>query len=303
MDDLLVVSSEQSGVEHVHKSLAALLKVKVTGKLEDGQLEFLGRLIRLDGNNIALGVKPEYVRSVFSAFGWTDKDLEKVKPTSTTPDIRALYDAEDPESPSKPLTPEAAGRFRSCLGKIGWLTQTRTDITYFHSMLSRGQAAPRAVHEDALRKFLRWLVGCPLLDQIFPSGDGTTLEEETATLVAFCDSNWGSESSTGRKSTSGGVIYIVAGSSWYCVKGYSRLQSVVALSSAEAELFAIAEAAKEVAGLGQLASHIWGELTKPLAIYTDSASARQIAGMEGFLRRMRHVDIRLCFIQEASRFK
>ena len=112
-------------------------------------------------------------------------------------------------------------------------------------MLSRGQAAPRAVHEDALRKFLRWLVGCPLLDQIFPSGDGATLEEEAATLVAFCDSNWGSESSTGRKSTSGGVIYIVAGSSWYCVKGYSRLQSVIALSSAEAELFAIAEAAKD----------------------------------------------------------
>ena len=214
------------------------------------------------------------------------------RPTSTIPDIRALYDVQDPESPSKPLTPEAAGRFRSCLGKIGWLTHTRTDITYFHSMLSRGQAAPRAVHEDALRKFLRWLVGCPLLDQIFPCGDGTTLEEETATLVAFCDSNWGSESSTGRKSTSGGVIYVVAGSSWYCVKGYSRLQSVVALSSAEAELFAIAEAAKEVAGLGQLASHIWGELTKPLAIYTDSASARQIAGMEGFLRRMRHVECR-----------
>ena len=127
------------------------------------------------------------------------------------------------------------------------------------------------------------------------------MEEEGATLVAFCDSNWGSESSTGRKSTSGGVIYVVAGSLWYCVKGYSRLQSVVALSSAEAELFAIAEAAKEIAGLGQLATHIWGPIVKPFAIYTDSASARQIAGMEGFLRRMRHVDIRLCFIQEASR--
>ena len=113
------------------------------------------------------------------------------------------------------------------------------------------------VHEDALRKFLRWLVGCPLLDQIFPAGSGETLEEEGATLVAFCDSNWGSESSVGRKSTSGGVSYVVAGSFWYCVKGYSRLQTVVALSSAEAELFAIAEAAKEIAGLGQLAfSHL-----------------------------------------------
>ena len=299
VDDLLIVSDSQEGVEFIHKSLSAVLKVKVTGRLhEDGQLEFLGRLIKLDGNNITLGVKPEYVRSVFSAFGWTEKDLAKIKPVATTPDIRALYDAEDPESPSPSLSAEAAGRFRSCLGKIGWLTQTRTDITYFHSMLSKGQAAPRMVHEDALRKFLRWFVGCPLLDQIFPAGNGETLEEEGAALVAFCDSNWGSESSTGRKSTSGGVIYIVAGSLWFCVKGYSRLQTVVALSSAEAELFAIAEAAKEIAGLGQLASHIWGELTKPLAIYTDSASARQIAGMEGFLRRMRHVDIRLCFIQD-----
>ena len=65
------------------------------------------------------------------------------------------------------------------------------------------------------------------------------------------------------KSTSGGVIYVVAGSSWYCVKGYSRLQSVVALSSAEAELFAIAEAAKEIAGLGQLAAHIWEIFPSP----------------------------------------
>ncbi|CAE7352937.1 unnamed protein product, partial [Symbiodinium sp. CCMP2592] len=39
------------------------------------------------------------------------------------------------------------------------------------------------------------------------------------------------------------------------------------------------KAAKEIAGLGQLAFHIWGEIAKPLAIYTDSASARQIAGM------------------------
>ena len=74
----------------------------MTGRLnEDGQLEFLGRLIKLDGSNIALGVKPEYVRSVFSAFGWTEKDLEKVKPSAATPDIRSIYDEEDPENPPK----------------------------------------------------------------------------------------------------------------------------------------------------------------------------------------------------------
>ena len=178
------------------------------------------------------------------------------------------------------------------------MCQTRTDITYFHSMLSRQQSAPRQVHEEALRKFLRWLLGQPMLDQVFLAGDGSCLENEGAAMVAYCDSNWASEKSAQRRSASGGVIYVVVGTLWYCVKRYSRLQTVVALSSAEAELYAIAEGAKEIAGSGQLISHIWGSLKKPFAIFTDSASARQIAGMEGFLRRMRHVDIRLCFIQD-----
>ena len=123
VNDLLITSTSQSGVEFIRKALS--LKVKVTGRpQEDGELEFFGRLIKLDGNNIAVGVKPEYVRSVFTAFGWTEKDLEKVKPSATTPDIRAIYDAEDLEQPTKALSAEAAGRYRSCLGKIGWLTQT-----------------------------------------------------------------------------------------------------------------------------------------------------------------------------------
>ena len=59
----------------------------------------------------------------------TEKDLEKVKPSATTPDIRSIYDEEDPENPSKPLTQEAAGRYRSCLGKIG-LADSDTDGCY-----------------------------------------------------------------------------------------------------------------------------------------------------------------------------
>eukprot|EP00439_Symbiodinium_sp_Y106_P027517 s7563_g3.t1 len=54
VDDLPIVSGSQEGVEFVYKSLSAVLKVKVTGRLHgDGQLEFLGRFIKLDGNNIA----------------------------------------------------------------------------------------------------------------------------------------------------------------------------------------------------------------------------------------------------------
>ena len=101
------------------------------------------------------------------------------------------------------------------------------------------------------------------MDQIIEVADGQTNEGEGATLVAYCDSNWASEKSVGRKCTSGGVAYAVVGDLWYCVKGYSRLESVVTLSSLEAELIAIAEAAKEVAGLAQLASHIGESFLEP----------------------------------------
>ena len=219
VDDLLTVSTTEKGFEYVHEALSSVLKVKVTGRLiEDGQMEFLGRLIRWDGRQIMLGAKPEYVKSVFTSFGW---DISTVKASLTTPDIRSMYDEESVEEPSKELSSEAASRFRSCLGKIGRLCQTRSDITYFHSMLSRGQSMPRQVHEDALRKFLRWLAAFPLLDQIFSLGDSNDEGENAeAHLVAYCDSNWGSEISVSRKSTSGGVIYIATAAQelWYCTQ-------------------------------------------------------------------------------------
>ena len=56
VDDLLSSLIAKRGFEFIHKSLSAVLKVKVTGRLhEDGQLEFLGRLIKRDGKQHHLG--------------------------------------------------------------------------------------------------------------------------------------------------------------------------------------------------------------------------------------------------------
>ena len=56
--------------------------------------------------------------------------------------------------------------------------------------------------------------------------------------------------------------------------------------------------ARELIGLGQLIAHVFDDVTSPTNLATDSASARQVSMMSGFLRRMRHVDLRLCFLQE-----
>ena len=83
-----------------------------------------------------------------------------------------------------------------------------------------------------MRKVLRWLLEVPDLVQVFQKEPKAP--PGTATLVGYSDANWASERSTGRKSTSGGVIYLNGN----CIKTYSRLQPIVALSSAESELFA-----------------------------------------------------------------
>ena len=293
VDDILLATRSKETNQKLLDFLMARLKVKLTGRLdEDGRISFLGREIIKRGSEILLAVKKEYVNSIFEAFGWSVESRRKLKPATVPPDLRAIYDKEDPEKPSEALSPEACARFRSTLGKLGWLVQTRGDLCYYHSMLARGQACPRAVHEDCMRRVLRWLLECPDLVQVFRKDPA--LPEGRACLLGYSDANWASERSTGRKSTSGGVVYLNGNA----VKCYSRLQPIVALSSAESELFALTEAAKELLGLKQLFEHLFDEVASPLPLLTDSSSARQVGQMTGFLRRLRHVDLRLCFLQD-----
>ena len=293
VDDILLAARSEETNQQLLDFLTGRLKVKLTGRLEeDGKIGFLGREIIKRGHDILLAVKKEYVESIFEAFGWNREARKKMKACTVPPDLRSVLDKEDPAKPSEELSPEAASRYRSTLGKLGWLVQTRGDLCYFHSLLSRGQSCPRAVHEECMRKVLRWLLEVPDLVQVFQKD--FEAEPGMATLSGYSDANWASERSTGRKSTSGGVIYLNGN----CIKTYSRLQPIVALSSAESELFAMVEMARELIGLGQLISHVFDHVTSPLDLATDSASARQVSMMSGFLRRMRHVDLRLCFLQD-----
>ena len=85
----------------------------------------------------------------------------------------------------------------------------------------------------------------------------------------------------------------------FCLKAWSRLQQAVALSSAESELYGLVEGAKEALSIRRAISHVfgWEDLPKPY-IYCDSEAAIAISRADG-LRKVRHIDLRACFIQEA----
>ena len=73
-------------------------------------------------------------------------------------------------------------------------------------------------------------------------------------------------------------------------------QSVVALSSGEAEFYALTRSA----AIGRMTKQIWdviGFLGLPLVVKTDSTAAKGIAGRKG-VGRVKHLDLRDLWVQD-----
>ena len=84
----------------------------------------------------------------------------------------------------------------------------------------------------------------------------------------------------------------------HCIKTWSATQHAYALSSAEAELYAMVEAVTRAKGLLNLAIELgFGQLSNVIHLGTDSAAAKSFVCRRG-LGRMRHLEIRDLWLQK-----
>ena len=291
VDDLLVTGDSDEAIYYVVEKLKEAVKLKVTADLDrDGTITFLGRQIYRNPGDESLyfGMSDAYFEEIFEGFG-----CKNVAGNPTPPDLRSLYDREEERLDAK-LSLEAASRYRSTLGRLSWLAMTRVDLVYYVSMLARGQADPRDRHERAMRAVLRYLKSIQSFQQVVKP-----MEEWELVLDCYVDASWGSEKNVDRKSISGGCVMLGS----FCLKAWSRLQQAVALSSAESELYGLVEGAKEVLALRRAVAHVfgWKEPILP-RMFCDSEAALAISKADG-LRKVRHIDIRACFIQDQLRQK
>ena len=94
-----------------------------------------------------------------------------------------------------------------------------------------------------------------------------------------------------RKSTSGGCVMIGD----HFIRGWTKTQATIALSSGEAELMGMVRGTCEALGAVSLARdpgiNTWGSL------YTDSGAALGIAGRAG-AGKVRHLDTSMLWIQQ-----
>ena len=151
----------------------------------------------------------------------------------------------------------------------------RADIKFAVKEAARSMANPRRSNWSKLTRIGRYLVGTPRLVMKF------AWQVPQHMVAGYTDSDWAGCTKTAR-STSGGIITIGE----HTIKSYNKQQKVVALSSAEAELYAMVAASAETLGIIAYAKDLGMKLSGE--IYGDSNAALGIAQRMGF-GKVRHL--------------
>ena len=79
---------------------------------------------------------------------------------------------------------------------------------------------------------------------------------------------------------------------------WSRTQTIIALSSCEAELYAINMATIEALNVKSTIEELVKNCKKNITVYTDSSSAKSITSRRGVTRKTKHIELRQLFVQD-----
>jgi hypothetical protein len=180
--------------------------------------------------------------------------------------------------------------YRKAVGSLNHLaTYTRPDLSYVISCLSRHLENPGTQHEAAAKRVLRYLKGTLDLGLTFKH----RLDEPI--VFGYSDSDWAGDTET-RKSTSGYAFFVAGG----LVSWKSKRQSIVTLSSTEAEYVALTEALQEAAWLRGLLVELGFERSslEPMPISEDNQSTINLSTNQANSNRTKHIDVRYHYCRQ-----
>jgi hypothetical protein len=180
-----------------------------------------------------------------------------------------------------------ASMYRSLVGSLRYLVNTRPDLSYSVGIMSRYMESPGRQHWAALKQILRYVQGTVNLGCVYRAGAGPEL------ITGFSDSDHGGDPDD-RKSTSG-LVFLLGSSA---ITWASQNQKSVALSSCEAEYMVASAASCQAVWLSRLLGEVIGEEPKKIKLLVDNQSAIALCKNPVHHERTKHIDIRFHFIRE-----
>jgi hypothetical protein len=278
VDDILFInmSGDTDGLKKVVRSLSEFYEVKFEEQLE----KFLGAEFEEieEGIYMHLG---QYVRDLMLRFDVGEK-TESTPESTVQPDENGAAGALLLRADKK--------EYQAITGSLMFaMTTCRPDIAHAVNMLARKMSAPRACDMEAARRVLRYLNGTQRLGLLFRFESGNE-----AMLCAFADADWANDK-VERRSTTGYVVLLNGTPISWC----SGLQSVVALSTCEAEYVALSECCRELAYLRGVMAFLREPIDMAITVYEDNQGTIDLANNPCHHKRSKHIDVKFHYVRSA----
>jgi hypothetical protein len=283
VDDALIIGSSSS-VSKVVTLIQKEFEIKNIGLLKEGEtFKFLGMELKLyDRPRLGISLtQKRYAVSVLEKFGM--KDCSPVA-TPMTPGLKLDHEGD--------LLPEG-NEYAAIVGSLLYLAvKTRPDIAHAVGVLSRFMSCPRAPHLQAAKRVLRYIARDPGAGLFFRVHPPTRRTPQSLHCLLYTDADFAADPVM-RKSTSG-LLFRVNGAP---IMWRSKLQSIVAQSTCEAEFVAAACAVREGLWLQKLLTAVTGTW-RPMRMVCDNESALTLlkSSMQKVTGRTKHIDVQFWFV-------
>ena len=250
--------------------------------VDQGEINFcLGMSIQRDRKLGVLKInQTAYLQGVLKRFGMT-----QCKPVSTPMEVGKQFEKRSPED--KPVNLK---EYQAAIGSLLYASiGTRPDLSHSVGVLSQSMSNPGQDHWTGVKRILRYIKGTLNLCLKFVAS-----KTKNINLKAYADADWAGDGIS-RKSTSGYVFQI--GDS--TVTWRSKRQSIIALSSTEAEYVSLCQAAQEAVWLRRLLNDVGFRQTQPMTLYEDNQGAIALTKNAKMNSRTKHIDIKFHYVRQA----
>lgn len=206
-----------------------------------------------------------------------------ITPMSVDADIRPA--TEDDEA----LSSSDVSLYRRQIGELLYLTVcTRPEMFFAVCALAGSLHAPTNRHIRMIRRELRYLSATKALGLWYMNNQNKFCAQ------AYSDSDW-SRCKFTRHSRTGFVVNVNnTPVSWKSIR-----QSIIALSSAEAEYIALSTPSKELTWIRRFCwemkyHHLFGQhsLIPTIGVFTGNTAALSISNQHGFNERTKHIEVK-----------
>jgi hypothetical protein len=274
VDDLAILAPSEAIFIDFIKSIEKDFKIKNLGVIKD----YLGIDINFNPSKGLIKLsQATYINKVLTKYNLQDA---KIKSTPMDSYIKL-------EPNKEQANKEDIKQYQMLIGSLLYIMLgTRVDIAYAVIKLARFASNPNNIHFTAVKRVYKYLKGT--------KDYGITYYKDSNQYISgYCDADYAGDLLSA-KSTSGYIILLAGG----IISWKSKLQSIIAQSTTEAEYIAINAVIKEAVYIRTLLKELGFYKQSKFPIYTDNNGALLLAKNPIFHERTKHIAVKYHYIRD-----